>query len=109
MILVLQPNDPELYFTILALFLTVVILFIASDALYKERRNAMYLFVGCTLLAIAYFLFKLIRMYEIDQACKYENVRNYLTFFGLFNSCSSTLSLDGGGHLYKCHSMHKKL
>ena len=44
----------------------------------------MGLFISGLVLALAYFIFKLVRMYEPTQAHKYQNTRNYLTFFGKF-------------------------
>ena len=85
MILVLRAEDPELYLTIVALVITVIILFFASKALKKENRMMMIAFIAATFLALAYFLFKLVRMYQPDQAYKYTYVRNYLTFFGNLN------------------------
>ena len=84
MMLVLQSTDAELYLTIVALIATVVILFLASQALKKENKYLMIAFIFTTLLALAYFLFKLVRMYQPEQESKYINVRNYLTFFGTF-------------------------
>eukprot|EP00835_Amoeboradix_gromovi_P003110 NODE_194_length_15414_cov_0.324127.p7 type:complete len:266 gc:universal NODE_194_length_15414_cov_0.324127:1161-1958(+) len=84
MILVLKKDDPELYLTILALIVTVIILFMASKALIKENKPMMIGFVFLTVLALIYFLFKLVRMYDPVQAPKYRFVSNYLTFFGIF-------------------------
>ena len=37
---------------------------------------------GC-LLAIAYFIFKLVRIYTPDQQYKYQFTSKFLTFFGM--------------------------
>ena len=39
--------------------------------------------IGC-LLAIAYFIFKLVRVHDPTQASKYRFTSKYLTFFGTF-------------------------
>ena len=52
--------------------------------------------VGC-LLAMAYFIFKLARMYQADQAYKYKYTRNFLTFFG--TTCKTC---DFSDLIYSC-------
>ena len=80
--LVLSSRDPEFALTILALPVTIIILLLAPWGIRHENRPVMILFMIGLSLFITYFLFKLVRMYEISQAYKYLNVRKYLTSFG---------------------------
>lgn len=58
--------------------------FLRATQLRNEDRMVMILFmIGC-LLAVAYFIFKLIRVQDPSQAAKYQYTARYLTFFGMF-------------------------
>eukprot|EP00834_Sanchytrium_tribonematis_P004840 NODE_260_length_11481_cov_1.187928.p4 type:complete len:325 gc:universal NODE_260_length_11481_cov_1.187928:8433-7459(-) len=109
MILVLQVQDVEMYLTIAALICTVIILFVASKALKKENKVLMICFIFLTLLALAYFMFKLVRMYDATQELKYLNVRNYLTFFGIFHLFSCFVTHNRRINHSQCLFMSKKL
>lgn len=88
LVLVLRTQDAEFALTIFAIPATVVVLLFAVYGVRQENRAVMLSFMFGCLLAMAYFTFKLVRMYQPDQAAKYEHSRRFLTFFG---------KLDGGG------------
>ena len=80
-VLVLNPSDAEFTVTIIALPVTIVVLFLAVYGLKREDRVVMSMFMFGCVLAVAYFIFKLVRMYDVMQSGKYMYSRNYLTFF----------------------------
>lgn len=81
MVLVLDVDDPEFALTLVAIPATMVVLAMAVYGLRQENRTVTGLFVVGCLLACAYFIFKMVRMYEPSQASKYEYTRKFLTFF----------------------------
>lgn len=82
LVLVLNPNDPEFGLTIFAIFATVAVIALAVYGVRRENVAVMSSFIFACLLTIAYFLFKIIRMYEPSQEIKYKFSRRFLTFFG---------------------------
>lgn len=81
--LVLQQNDPEYALTIAALPIAVIIIVLAVYGLKREDKLIMIVFMFGLLLAIAYFIFKLVRIQQPDQARKYVDSKRYLTFFSI--------------------------
>ncbi|KAI8989250.1 hypothetical protein BDB01DRAFT_718739, partial [Pilobolus umbonatus] len=80
--LVLKRGDAEFALTIVALPFTVVILVLAVYAVHHESK---YLFLSFFIglgAGVSYFIFKICRMYDANEAYKYEYVRYVLTFFG---------------------------
>ncbi|KAI8096085.1 hypothetical protein BDF21DRAFT_354132 [Thamnidium elegans] len=81
LVLVLRPNDSEFALTIVALPLTCLFLLLAVYAIRRESKWLMALFFTGMLAGIAYFVFKIYRIYDPTQAEKYKFVREFLTFF----------------------------
>ncbi|KAI9471896.1 MAG: hypothetical protein EXX96DRAFT_622086 [Benjaminiella poitrasii] len=81
LVLVLQKSDAEYPLTIVALPATCIVLVLAVYAVRHESRSLITLFfVGLTA-GIAYFIFKIYRIYDKSQQEKYEYVKEVLTFF----------------------------
>lgn len=81
--LVLHPGDIELALTLASIPFSVVAIIMALYALRQENKTWMVLFMGYNILGIAYFLFKLIRMYDPTQKHKYLHSVKFLTFSGV--------------------------
>jgi len=92
-VLVLHQVDPEFWITIFAFPVLVCVLALAPLAVRKENKILMGLFMAGLLLGIAYYIFKLVRMYQPDQQQKYFFVVKYLTSFAALSllSCICTL------------------
>ncbi|KAI8808167.1 hypothetical protein BJ742DRAFT_748034 [Cladochytrium replicatum] len=91
--LVIDPTDPEYALTIAALPITVGILFLAVYGVRREDKWIMCLFVFGLLLAMVYFIFKITRMFQPEQALKYRYTRNHLTFFATLSLVVVTLTI----------------
>ncbi|KAF9187531.1 hypothetical protein BGZ51_001246 [Haplosporangium sp. Z 767] len=76
-----RSEDPEYWLTIIVLPLTIVILYIAVYAVRHESRKWMTTFIVAMLCGVAYFIFKVVRMYVGDNYHKYDEVRKFLTLF----------------------------
>ncbi|KAJ3196914.1 hypothetical protein HK101_007279 [Irineochytrium annulatum] len=79
LVLIIAPTDPEFALTIAAIPVMMTILALAVYAVRKEDKWIMCLFMFGLLLGIAYFAFKLFRIYTQTQ--KYHYTKKYLTFF----------------------------
>ncbi|KAJ3184699.1 hypothetical protein HDU87_004103 [Geranomyces variabilis] len=79
LVLVIQPSDPEFGITIAALPVMLAVFALAAYALKREDVWMMRAFCVGLLAAMAYFMFKLVRIYQ--QAAKYADTKHYLTFF----------------------------
>ena len=104
-VLVINQYDPEFGLTIAALPITMLFLVFAVygvslcdlsgkdgwkafgiDPVHQVRREdklIMTLFCAGLLLAMAYFIFKLVRIWQRKNDDKYMDTKNYLTFFGM--------------------------
>lgn len=86
LVLVLQRGDVEYPLTIVALPLTCIVLILAVYAVRHESKQLMILFFVGLAAGVAYFIFKICRMYDASQAPKYFYVRSFLIFFGKNNN-----------------------
>ncbi|KAF8928144.1 hypothetical protein BGZ58_009856 [Dissophora ornata] len=73
--------DPEYWLTIIVLPLTVLILYIAVFAVRNENRKWMTMFIVAMLCGVAYFVFKVVRMFVGDKVSNYIGVYKFLTLF----------------------------
>ncbi|KAF9428776.1 hypothetical protein BGZ94_001096 [Podila epigama] len=75
--------DPEYWVTIVVLPITVAILYVAVYAVRHESRRWMTAFIVAMHGGVAYFIFKVVRMYvgDEDQKKKYYGVKYFLTLF----------------------------
>ncbi|KAG0093614.1 hypothetical protein BGZ93_002842 [Podila epicladia] len=76
-------TDPEYWLTIVVLPITVLILYVAVYAVRHESRRWMAAFLFAMHGGVAYFIFKVVRMWVGDQGQvgKYAGVRYFLTLF----------------------------
>ncbi|KAF8927704.1 hypothetical protein BGZ47_001988 [Haplosporangium gracile] len=74
-------NDPEYWLTIVVLPLTLPILYIAIYAVRHESRRWMTVFLVAMHCAVAYFVFKVVRMYVGVKVVNYQGIRVFLTLF----------------------------
>lgn len=75
-------DDPEFGLTIVALPFSLCMLLLAIYAVRKENKILMGIWYLSLAAAFAYFLFKIIRIYQPDQMWKYEGSGKFLTLFG---------------------------
>jgi NADH:ubiquinone oxidoreductase subunit 6 (subunit J) len=75
----------ELGLTAAALVITFVLLFLAAFWVRRESVLGMVIIIIVYFIALAYFLFKLVRMYAADQArlADYKPARKSLTSFAV--------------------------
>ncbi|KAL0091270.1 hypothetical protein F4703DRAFT_1838167 [Phycomyces blakesleeanus] len=81
LVLVLTPGDVEYPLTIIALPITCLVLILAVYAVRHESRPLVILFFLGLMAGVAYFVFKIYRIYDINQHYKYIGVSDFLTFF----------------------------
>ncbi|OBZ83743.1 hypothetical protein A0J61_08206 [Choanephora cucurbitarum] len=81
LVLVLHHDDYEYPLTIVAIPLTCLFLLLAVYAIRHESKWLMGLFFVGTCAATAYFIFKICRIYDPQEAHKYTFVKAFLTFF----------------------------
>ncbi|KAI9749976.1 MAG: hypothetical protein M1815_002089 [Lichina confinis] len=83
MVIMINIHDYEFGLTIAAIPVTILILFMAAYWTRKENRVGMVIIILLYFAALAYFLFKLIRMYQPSQRYIYEPALAPLTCFGV--------------------------
>ncbi|PWN20284.1 hypothetical protein BCV69DRAFT_283160 [Microstroma glucosiphilum] len=95
LILVSKRHDVEFALTIAAIPAAIVVLFLSAIAVQKELRSLMSFCVLCMLAGIAYFIFKITRIFEPETEQQYRTVRLSLTFFSVLSILSllTTLAL----------------
>ncbi|KAF1988431.1 hypothetical protein K402DRAFT_328293 [Aulographum hederae CBS 113979] len=85
LVIVVNTTDVEFYLTIAALVATIIVLFLAGWFTRRESLLGMLAIIVLYFCALAYFLFKLIRMYSADPRRKadYLPARRSLTTFAV--------------------------
>jgi hypothetical protein len=81
LVLVLHAGDIEYPLTVVALPVTVLLLFVAAYAVRHESHLLMWIFLGGVISGMAYFIFKLFRMYDSTQTGKYLYTHEIMTLF----------------------------
>jgi hypothetical protein len=76
-------RDYEFYLTIAALPITIVFLGLAAWCTRREKKIAMWFVVFILVAALAYFIFKLFRMYQPNFEQNYKPARRSLTTFAV--------------------------
>jgi len=84
LVLVISQNDPEFALTICALPILIIILALVVYGVRREDKIIMWLFSLSVLMALAYFVFKLVRIMT-TQANQYGDTRNYLLLFSIIS------------------------
>ena len=75
-------RDYEFYVTIAALPITIAFLVMAAWCTRREKRAIMWGVVGVFFAGLAYFVFKLVRMWTPGYENYYKPARRSLTTFG---------------------------
>lgn len=82
-VIVTQRTDAEFALTIAAIPVTVVILLLAAYFTRRESKGGMCFIIFLYFGGLAYFLFKLVRMYQPSRAKTYLPARRSLTSFAV--------------------------
>lgn len=82
-VVVLEHHDVEFALTITVIPITIIVLWLAAYSARKESLVGMIIMIIIYLAGMAYFIFKLVRIYEPSQAYKYLSVRKTLTVFAV--------------------------
>jgi uncharacterized membrane protein YidH (DUF202 family) len=81
LVIVTGKTDAELGLTIAAIPITILILFMAAFWTRRENKAGMLLTIFLFICGLAYFIFKLTRMYSTSHQKSYLPVRKNLTSF----------------------------
>ncbi|KAL9596697.1 MAG: hypothetical protein Q9179_004535 [Wetmoreana sp. 5 TL-2023] len=82
-VVVVDHDNSEFYLTIAAIPVTIIILIMAGVFTRKENTPGMLAIVVLYFAGLAYFLFKLVRMYQPGRRKDYDPVRRPLTTFAV--------------------------
>ncbi|KAF9942054.1 hypothetical protein BGZ65_011355 [Modicella reniformis] len=93
--------DPEYWLTIAVTPLTPLILYVAFYAVRHESRRWMSTFILAMLCGVAYFAFKVLRMYFGLQRTKYEGVKKFLTLFAALCLLTILLTIANAAVCYR--------
>lgn len=83
LVIVTNVTDAEFGLTIAAIPITVLILFMASFWVRREVKLGMVTTIFLYICGMAYFIFKLARMYQPSREANYKPVRKNLTSFAV--------------------------
>ncbi|ORY59421.1 hypothetical protein BCR35DRAFT_309283 [Leucosporidium creatinivorum] len=87
----------ELAITIAALPIIMVCLVIGAIFVRRESRAGTWIFLALQCVGIAYFLFKLVRIYDDSSAARYASARKTLTLFGVISLIFLLLTIVATG------------
>ncbi|KAI8877608.1 hypothetical protein K501DRAFT_337300 [Backusella circina FSU 941] len=105
LVLVLSHEDIEYALTILALPLTCLLLLLAVYSVRHESKILISLFFVGLAAGVAYFIFKLYRIYT--QVEKYQYVQNFLKFFVILTIINASICWYNFGKGLKPHLLQK--
>ncbi|MCJ1378836.1 hypothetical protein MMC17_001935 [Xylographa soralifera] len=115
-VVVVEVADPEFGLTLAAIPITVAILVMAGFWTRRENKWGMAFIIFLYFCAVAYFIFKLVRMYNGPKVTNYIPVRKSLTIFAvitviliiitIINAIVCTQNFDTG---LKRYIEHRKL
>jgi hypothetical protein len=83
LVIVININEVEFYLTIAAIPVTILILLMAGYWTRRENVPGMLIIIVLYLAGAAYFIFKLVRIYQAGHSAQYLPVRTSLTIFGV--------------------------
>lgn len=83
LVIVTSIKDAEKWVTVAAIPITIAILFMAAFWTRRENAMGMIATIGCFVGGLAYFIFKLARMYQPSHELSYLPVRKSLTSFAV--------------------------
>jgi len=82
-VIVVDKVDPEFGFTIAAIPITIAILLFAAYFTRRENAPGMVVVIFIYLIALSYFIFKLVRIYQPGYAPFYRAIRRSMTAFAI--------------------------
>ncbi|EGP91111.1 unnamed protein product [Zymoseptoria tritici ST99CH_1A5] len=82
-VVVVSARDAEFYLTIAAIPVTIILLFLAAYITRKESYYGQFFIIVIYFTAMAYFVFKLVRMYTPPREKDYLAARSSLTTFAV--------------------------
>lgn len=82
-VIVAQHGSVEFYLTIAAIPVTIIILLMGGFFTRRESKLGMIAIILLYIAGLAYFIFKLVRMYEPIRSLQYKDVRKSLTTFAV--------------------------
>lgn len=82
-VIVVHTSDAEFYVTIASIPVIILILMVAGISTRRENFLGMLATIILYFVALAYFIFKLVRMYEPNYEQNYLQVRKSLTIFAV--------------------------
>jgi len=116
LVIVANVADAEKWITVAAIPFTVFVLFMAAFWTRRENKFGMILTIFCFVGGLAYFIFKLARMYQPSHAFNYKPVRKNLTSFAVItivlivltiaNACTCMANFGKG---LKPHILKRKI
>ena len=83
LVIVTGTGDVEFALTIAAIPVTIAILLAAAFFSRRENKTGMWIIIVLYFCALAYFFFKLVRMYQPGHSQNYDAVRRSLTAFAV--------------------------
>lgn len=83
LVVVTNVTDREFYLTVAAIPITIIILALAAFWTRKEIKAGMIATICLYIAALAYFLFKLVRIYQPSHRAQYDAARTSLTIFAV--------------------------
>lgn len=108
-------TDAEMYLTAAAVPITIVILLAAAYFTRHENKIGTICVIVCYAGALAYFIFKLVRIYQPSHASFYMPVRKSLTAFAvlailllIFTITNAFYCMNNFGAGLKMHLLKKK-
>ncbi|KAL1857479.1 hypothetical protein Daus18300_010344 [Diaporthe australafricana] len=108
-------TDAEMYLTIAAIPITILILLAAAYVTRHENKIGTVCVIICYVGALAYFIFKLVRIYQPSHAAFYMPVRKSLTAFAvlailllIFTITNAFYCMNNFGAGLKTHLLKKK-
>ena len=82
-LVVVHSETYEFALTIAALPITIILLFLAAFVVRRENLAAHICIIFLYFVGMAYFIFKLVRMYDSSKAADYATARHSLTTFSV--------------------------
>lgn len=82
LILQLKTNDPEFWATIFAIPAALIISLLGVYGVRREDKIITGAFFVAVLGGIAYFVYKIVRLFDANEKVKYEYTWKYLLFYG---------------------------
>lgn len=100
-VVVVQTSDPEFGLTIATIPITIVILLAAAWFTKKENKVGMAVILVLYLGGLAYFIFKLARMYQPGRQDAYLAVRRSMTAFAVITILLIILTIANGALCFR--------